>query len=403
MESQERKVPRELIPHQEELLQTILRFGEGSPFHMIEQIKLLRHHRIIDQNTRTGLLFLSQQVPESLHIPTDVRTLIRRRFAYIQERWPNVAVLIRSVALLSDRISSDLFQELRSRLCPGASLDLVAKSDFLSLPHGTKGEVRFRHENYYQVLKDTELVERDTIVEIYREWLEAQENSAETLFQRGCVASQASRPNSDVIRALFLQSWNLLESQKKYPMSARVLEHLLSFFPASNPSLPQLGSIRFNEFVKYRSLLAKRIMWTGDWEHARTLYEELVEILEACFIHRVDLGEGINWEEIDFELQAAHVELANVEILLMRYTDAIERLNRALPELQSAARGEGEFARKWQNLLVRGINRLGVALWFDGDITGAYKTLRHSRSEEHTSELQSRQYLVCRLLLEKKK
>src|SRR3712207_7010393 len=28
---------------------------------------------------------------------------------------------------------------------------------------------------------------------------------------------------------------------------------------------------------------------------------------------------------------------------------------------------------------------------------------RHSRSEEHTSELQSRQYLVCRLLLEKKK
>src|SRR3712207_7408374 len=28
--------------------------------------------------------------------------------------------------------------------------------------------------------------------------------------------------------------------------------------------------------------------------------------------------------------------------------------------------------------------------------------LRSSRSEEHTSELQSRQYLVCRLLLEKK-
>src|SRR3712207_7627043 len=27
----------------------------------------------------------------------------------------------------------------------------------------------------------------------------------------------------------------------------------------------------------------------------------------------------------------------------------------------------------------------------------------HPRSEEHTSELQSRQYLVCRLLLEKKK
>src|SRR3712207_8014946 len=31
------------------------------------------------------------------------------------------------------------------------------------------------------------------------------------------------------------------------------------------------------------------------------------------------------------------------------------------------------------------------------------RILRSVRSEEHTSELQSRQYLVCRLLLEKKK
>src|SRR3712207_8657400 len=33
----------------------------------------------------------------------------------------------------------------------------------------------------------------------------------------------------------------------------------------------------------------------------------------------------------------------------------------------------------------------------------AQKEPAHQRSEEHTSELQSRQYLVCRLLLEKKK
>src|SRR3712207_8551158 len=33
----------------------------------------------------------------------------------------------------------------------------------------------------------------------------------------------------------------------------------------------------------------------------------------------------------------------------------------------------------------------------------AAQILEDARSEEHTSELQSRQYLVCRLLLEKKK
>src|SRR6476620_12575160 len=35
--------------------------------------------------------------------------------------------------------------------------------------------------------------------------------------------------------------------------------------------------------------------------------------------------------------------------------------------------------------------------------TSSPKLSRTPRSEEHTSELQSRQYLVCRLLLEKKK
>src|SRR3712207_8455818 len=36
-------------------------------------------------------------------------------------------------------------------------------------------------------------------------------------------------------------------------------------------------------------------------------------------------------------------------------------------------------------------------------LTGSTVAVVGSRSEEHTSELQSRQYLVCRLLLEKKK
>src|SRR3712207_7159652 len=35
--------------------------------------------------------------------------------------------------------------------------------------------------------------------------------------------------------------------------------------------------------------------------------------------------------------------------------------------------------------------------------TNVLRLMRLKRSEEHTSELQSRQYLVCRLLLEKKK
>src|SRR5947209_16274094 len=39
----------------------------------------------------------------------------------------------------------------------------------------------------------------------------------------------------------------------------------------------------------------------------------------------------------------------------------------------------------------------------EGSFHGYTAILYKERSEEHTSELQSRQYLVCRLLLEKKK
>src|ERR1017187_10856223 len=43
----------------------------------------------------------------------------------------------------------------------------------------------------------------------------------------------------------------------------------------------------------------------------------------------------------------------------------------------------------------------GSVFWIDGQ--SLLQNLRRHRSEEHTSELQSPMYLVCRLLLEKKK
>src|SRR3712207_7126827 len=47
---------------------------------------------------------------------------------------------------------------------------------------------------------------------------------------------------------------------------------------------------------------------------------------------------------------------------------------------------------------------LGEAAAEDGPVEdGIAEQVERRRSEEHTSELQSRQYLVCRLLLEKKK
>src|SRR3712207_6949009 len=46
---------------------------------------------------------------------------------------------------------------------------------------------------------------------------------------------------------------------------------------------------------------------------------------------------------------------------------------------------------------------IGDLLRREPELTGSVVFGIQARSEEHTSELQSRQYLVCRLLLEKKK
>src|SRR3712207_8510782 len=54
---------------------------------------------------------------------------------------------------------------------------------------------------------------------------------------------------------------------------------------------------------------------------------------------------------------------------------------------------------KWQAL---GNDYLIVTEPVDADTVRALCQRHAGRSEEHTSELQSRQYLVCRLLLEKK-
>src|SRR5690606_40425854 len=68
----------------------------------------------------------------------------------------------------------------------------------------------------------------------------------------------------------------------------------------------------------------------------------------------------------------------------------------SLPELAArVAAGVRRRASQWERPVELGSLRI--------DPAAREVTLRGERSEEHTSELQSRENLVCRLLLEKKK
>src|SRR3712207_7719150 len=80
---------------------------------------------------------------------------------------------------------------------------------------------------------------------------------------------------------------------------------------------------------------------------------------------------------------------------LFPYTTLFRSL-RALDEM--GRRRSGARVHEWP-FADGGTGRAGSAVDLAGILDGKAADLR---SEEHTSELQSRQYLVCRLLLEKK-
>src|SRR3712207_8873147 len=82
---------------------------------------------------------------------------------------------------------------------------------------------------------------------------------------------------------------------------------------------------------------------------------------------------------------------------LFPYTTLFRSLDRTTPQ------ADGTAGRTCRRQLV-GRHRAGARQPVCGETTRPWPILASmdSRSEEHTSELQSRQYLVCRLLLEKK-
>src|SRR3712207_7634234 len=82
---------------------------------------------------------------------------------------------------------------------------------------------------------------------------------------------------------------------------------------------------------------------------------------------------------------------------LFPYTTLFRSSSSVAAVLRNVARHPRELLRAaGEPQIPAGVGRVAPA----ADRVAKYRSVR---SEEHTSELQSRQYLVCRLLLEKKK
>src|SRR3712207_8196838 len=92
---------------------------------------------------------------------------------------------------------------------------------------------------------------------------------------------------------------------------------------------------------------------------------------------------------------------------LFPYTTLFRSTFVSYSEFQNRSDGYPNMQKNYEGLDfgdVKTVNNIGGPIYQgvlqgEGDVGVGFTT---DRSEEHTSELQSRQYLVCRLLLEKK-
>src|SRR3712207_8219604 len=94
-------------------------------------------------------------------------------------------------------------------------------------------------------------------------------------------------------------------------------------------------------------------------------------------------------------------DTATTEIYTLSLHDALPIFQKALAEAAGAIRTQERARGEVLERIADSEARLHLAL--DVGYLGSWEYVPATRSEEHTSELQSRQYLVCRLLLEKKK
>ena len=124
-----------------------------------------------------------------------MREAIGLRWASLTARTPGLALLVWSVGLLDDRIPSELFRLLLAECAPGTSFADVEATGMLWTDEGRRDEVVYRHEHYFRTIRQFEVspVDRERVVTVYVDWLEAAERPARPTCSAGRAACSRCR------------------------------------------------------------------------------------------------------------------------------------------------------------------------------------------------------------------
>jgi hypothetical protein len=372
------RVSTELIPHQSRLIQEILKYGAGNPFHMIEQIKLLINKNIVIKNERTGLLFLINQIDRNYEVPKKVEDLIAARFEFISANKKSIANLLFCLTLISDEINYDLFCKLKAGLAPEMSMQAIRDFEIVRIPFSKSGIIKFRHENYYSVIRNLDF--SPSIVDkgagIYYEWYDNLKNqTADVLFHKSLILLQTSRLQSDVekIYELLEDSYNLAQKNFQEQLCQRIIAHVLQVSEMIHYESDEDAIINK---MKWKQKLANILLHTGNWIDASRLLEESLTL-----VNKIDLSDSRNKEDLEYAAYLNITQLANSYINQLKTHKSIGILEEHMDYISGKLllmKAESPQSERWWELVITANNRLGVAYWHDGNYSLALEVLKEA-------------------------
>jgi hypothetical protein len=393
--SARRQLHPELQELQHELVEDIDRASGGNPFHSLQQVQLLRDRGVIGQNPKTGLLYLIQPEPDGSLLPKSVFEAIELRWQYLRMRSPEVALLLWAVALLEDRLPTELFRQLWRELAPDASMQDIDATEMLWTGSGEEHEVSFRHENYFHSLRRFELPtqERARAVTVYADWFAAAKAlDPADRFRWARVVLQFPQPDFKHAKMLLRTALRDARRREDLQLARRISSTLLDLFWSEDAR----ASIPLTQFLRQcdnELALVEDLLGSDRFQAAHRL-EELRRRLEA----RHSGGRGVSARRAaDLQLRWLTAEMLRSQHLFndRQPTLAAEIAERVVGRIQVTRPGlESAADGAWTTLEMEALHTQAVALALCGEIDQALRTSELAVDAAWSSSSPSAQHII---------
>lgn len=371
--SANRRTPTALLDLQASVAERIDQAGGGSPFHILEQLKLLKHRGAVVQNPETGLHYIVRPDAVDGALPPTVAAAIEARWNYLRSEKPALAQLVWAAALLSERIPAPLFRRLWSALAPRATQEEIEATEFLAVAAGADAAWALRHENYFQTLRRLELLpeERARVLEVYAAWYgEIGQPTAQQRYDLARIHLAGQAPDFQRIAALLREARTQAEAAGDIRLFRRVLGTLLDDVCWPRADLFSAGEPSFLALCDDEVQLCHAMVGLGERDDALQRLERLDGEIEARMREAAHAGRVVDALQLKrFVLRVASVGILMnnrqparaAQISAAAVADFTTRRNAGL-DVQSAP---------WRALELELCYIHSVALALAGDVDGA--------------------------------